>query len=61
MDTISKEIVYVCPVHGEHEAVMFVSAKTPNEGHAEHIAFCMFCLQEKLEAIGVHRMQIKSK
>ena len=49
----------VCPVHGEHEAVMFVSATSKYGKITEEIAFCVFCYMEILEKLGVNRMQIK--
>jgi hypothetical protein len=61
VNTASKAVIYVCPVHGEHEAVMYVNAKKTDESYADGAAFCMFCLIEKLEGLGVHRMQIKTK
>ena len=53
-----RQIKLECPVHGRHEAVIYMSMHTPDHLKDEHVALCMFCLQETLEKLGVQRMKI---
>jgi hypothetical protein len=56
--SVTRQIRLECPVHGRHEAVMYMHMNTPDHSRDEHVAICMFCLQEKLEELGVQRMKI---
>ena len=53
-----RQIKLECEVHGRHDAVMYMSAHMPDYSKDEHVALCMFCLQETLERLGVKRMKI---